>query len=318
MNSGNQGIPSPVESLAAETGKGNEGAGGLPSRIERYSQARSQAEDILAHLVTEQSEAAKKAAIRLADCGEWLKFRHYYTVDKVRLHGARFCKQHLICPLCAIRRGAKMLGAYHQRFQAITAEAPHLRPYLVTLTVKNGEHLGERFEHLMHSLSLLLKRRLVTRALSELRKVEGGFYSVEFTNRGNGWHPHAHMLVLAAEKPCAETLAYEWHTVTGDSYIVDVSAHEDQDPVLMFLEVCKYALKFSDLGPAETWHAAQVLKGRRLVGSFGCFRGVAIPESLLDEPLDGLPFFDLFYRHAPGQGYSFQGMTHGEPDAVTA
>ena len=316
MRTGPEGVPSPVERLASETGEGRDSAAAMPARIERYSQARHRAREILDYIDTLADEEAARVALGLSECGEYLKFRHYFTVDKVRLHGAKFCKQHLVCPLCAIRRGAKMLKAYLDRFEAITAQAPHLRPYLVTLTVKNGEHLGERFDHLMHGVKQLFNRRHARRVLSELRKVDGGFYSVEFTNRGNGWHPHVHMLVLAAEKPCAETLAYEWHTVTGDSFVVDVSAEEDQDPVEMFLEVCKYAMKFSDLTPEQTYLASRVLKGRRLIGSFGCFRGVDIPESLLDEPLDGLPYVDLFYRFRPGGGYQFMGVTpeacHGE------
>ena len=45
-------------------------------------------------------------------CGDYLLFRHFFTVDKVKLHAAQFCKAHLLCPLCAIRRGAKALAAY--------------------------------------------------------------------------------------------------------------------------------------------------------------------------------------------------------------
>ena len=317
MSSGERRLPDPASSLAAETGKGSGGADGLPSRLERYTTARDRALVMRDHLTREPGEDAERAALRLSECGNYLKFRHYFTVDQIRLHGASFCKQHLICPLCAIRRGAKMLATYLERFHYLQASDPTLRPYLVTLTVKNGDHLGERFEHLVQSLSLLLKRRHIARVkLSALRHALAGLYSVEFTNRGNGWHPHVHMLVLAAEKPCAETLAYEWHTVTGDSFVVDVSAEEDQDPVEMFLEVCKYAMKFSDLTPEQTYLASRVLKGRRLIGSFGCFRGVDIPESLLDEPLDGLPYVDLFYRFRPGGGYQFMGVTpeacHGE------
>ncbi|MFG4936873.1 hypothetical protein ACF0DY_32410, partial [Pseudomonas aeruginosa] len=72
-------------------------------------------------------------------------------MDKIRLHAASFCKQHLICPLCAIRRGAKSLAAYLARYEVIRAQHPHLSPYLVTFTVKNGPDLAERFEHLHKS-----------------------------------------------------------------------------------------------------------------------------------------------------------------------
>ena len=34
--------------------------------------------------------------------------------------------------------------------------------------------------------------------------------------------------------------------------------------------------------------------------AFGVFRGVDVPESLLDEPLDDLPFVEFFFRYAAG------------------
>jgi hypothetical protein len=70
----------------------------------------------------------------------------------------------------------------------------------------------------------------------------------------------------------------------GDSFVVDVRPITG-DPVEGFLEVFKYAVKFSDQPPADTWHAYSVLKGKRLLGSAGCFRGVEVPEELNDELL---------------------------------
>ena len=63
------------------------------------------------------------------------------------------------------------------------------------------------------------------------------------------------------------------------------------------MEVFKYAVKFSDLTLEDNWHAARILKGKRLLNSLGLFRGVEIPDSLLDEPLDELPYWDRFYRY---------------------
>ena len=72
------------------------------------------------------------------------------------------------------------------------------------------------------------------------------------------------------------------------------------------MEVFKYAVKFSDLTLEDNWFAAQRLKGKRLLNSFGLFRGVEVPESLLDEPLDSLPYWDRFYRFIQGE-YRFTG-----------
>lgn len=131
----------------------------------------------------------------------------------------------------------------------------------------------------------------------------GGFHSIEVTNKGQGWHPHVHMIWLCASEPDQQALSAEWHAWTGDSFIVDVRPLHD--PVEGFLEVCKYALKFSDLDESDNWHAYQVMSGQRLIDSHGLMRGVEIPDDLLDEPLDGLPFVDLLYRYLGEAGYGF-------------
>jgi hypothetical protein len=214
------------------------------------------------------------------------------------------CKKHLLCPLCAIRRGSKALKAYLDRWEAIQAQKPALRPFLVTLTVKDGPDLAERFQHLHKAQRELWKRKQRGRG-TVLQGVEGAVWSYE-VKRGSGsgaWHPHLHMVALAESIPDQFELSREWHQITGDSFIVDVRPIEG-DPVEGFMEVFKYAVKFSDQPPSDTWHCFQTLKGKRLIASAGCFRGVEVPEGLMDEPLEGLPFVDLFYRYVSGRGYS--------------
>lgn len=292
--------------LAEDSKPGADGASGLPAKIARYSEARRKALQMQSFA---ENAGHVKEAKKLADCANYLLFRHYYTVDKVRLHAASFCKKHLLCPMCAIRRGAKMLKAYLERYEAVRQDNPHLRPYLVTLTVKNGPDLGERLRHLRKSLKRMSEaRRSYLSNPKRYSRVEfaasmGGFHSIEVTNKGQGWHPHVHMIWLCASEPNQKALSAEWHAWTGDSFIVDVRPLHD--PVEGFLEVCKYALKFSDLSPADNWHAYEVMSGQRLIDSHGLMRGVEIPENLLDESLDDLPYVDLLYRYLEGVGYSF-------------
>jgi hypothetical protein len=303
--------PVSVVSLAAGTLNGGDEAELLGERIARYGQAHARALLMLEHLRLDLTNPAIKAASGLATCGNYLHFREYYTVGKVRLHMAQFCKQHLICPLCAIRRGAKALGVYLERWQVIREERPELRPYLITLTVKNGDDLEERQAHLTDSLRLLQQRRRYFNAgirgapWTELCKVQGAVYTLELTNKGNGWHPHCHMIALSASEPSQEALSAEWKGITKDSFVVDVRPITG-DPAEGFMEVFKYAVKFSDLSLDDNWQAAQILKGKRLLNSFGLFRGVQIPESLLDEPLDDLPYWDRFYRYISNE-YQFTG-----------
>lgn len=309
--------PLDMFNLAGEVSKGFDENDKLSARLDRYSTAKKRALENHEHLIDTHrqlllekdvgrlTEVVRLTANRLDRCGNYLKFNHYYTVGKIRLSSARFCKQHLICPLCAIRRGAKTLKAYTDRHHVINAENPSWRLSMITLTVKNGDNLKERFEHLQKSVQRVFKRRRdwldKGRGLTEWRKVHGYVGTYEVTNQGKGWHPHAHIMVLHTESFDYKTLQAEWKEITGDSHVLNVAAarHPDQ-PELDFLEVFKYAVKFSDLTPADNLKAFLVLRRHRLLFSGGAFRGVEVPESLEDEPLDNLPYIELMYRFAFG------------------
>ena len=299
------------DSLAGEIGV--EGIEALPKRVERYGKAKKGALDTAEYMAASTKHQAMAAKVQ--GCGDYLLFRHFFTVDKVKLHAAHFCKKHLLCPLCAIRRGAKALAAYLARWEAIQLQKPALRPFLVTLTVKDGPDLAERFKHLNKSQHELWKRKHRGRG-SVLDQVEGAVWSYE-VKRGQGsgvWHPHLHMIALAECEPSAERLSREWHEITGDSFIVDVRPISQDDPVSGFIEVFKYAVKFSDQAPADTVHAWETLRGKRLLASAGCFRGVEVPDELTDDCADveGLPFMDMLYRFTRAAGYSLELGTKGQ------
>lgn len=322
--------PLSSDGLAAEIEKGS-GIFHLPKRIERYSNAKARQVEILTQVVSFVQCEPHKAQLsnlttlqhRIRDCGNYLVFNNYYTVDDVRLSKASFCKTHLLCPLCAIRRGAKQVQAYLEKLELLRNEDPSLKPYMLTLTVKNGYDLQERFEHLSKSVRKLLKRRRDAKdgkTQSELLKALGGVYSYELTLSEHGWHPHVHMVVLQRDPDLIDfnqankkesALAKEWLAVTGDSFIVDIRPIKG-DPAEGFIEVFKYALKFSDLSPQENLAAFLTLKGRRLTGSFGLFWGVEVPEKMTDQLLDELPFIELFYKYTRA-GYSLTGTRKGAP-----
>jgi hypothetical protein len=289
--------------------EGGSGIEALPRRVERYGDAKQRALDVAQYIATQPGH--EKLFSRVDSCGEYLLFRHYIRIDEVRLHAASFCMKHLLCPLCAIRRGAKALQAYLPKYEAVRADHPSLRPWLVTLTVKDGDDLGERFQHLLQAQRELWMRKH-RRQRCALSGVQAAVWSYE-VKRGKGsgaWHPHLHMVALADEAPDQVFLAEQWLQITGDSWVVDVRPINLDDPASGFLEVFKYALKFSEMTPPDTFHAFHVLRGRRLVGSAGLFRGVEIPESLTDLPLDDEPFVELFYRYMRGRGYTLERNRH--------
>lgn len=288
-----------VESLGGESREGFKSAD-LDRRLNRYGRARENALQFRDYLVQQQED---KLADALGDCGNYAVFREYFTIGQTRLSKFCTCKKHLICPLCAIRRGAKAVRLYLARVGALMAADGLLRPYMVTLTVKNGDDLSERMGHLRNCLRAYHKRRKGKGQTGEVRKALSAVWSYEVTNKGKGWHPHVHAVWLCHEAPDPVKLSEEWHALTGDSFIVDVTPISQADPVSGFLEVFKYALKFSDLADPDRLHAYRVLNGKRLQDSFGDLRGLDVEPADSDELLDDLPYIERLYSFVRGKGY---------------
>lgn len=318
MGTHKKGNPQSTVILAEEVERGFDELGKLPSRLERYAAAHGRALTNLSHVLQKSIERnsasletkhLQNVAARMGACGHYLGFRHYYTVGVVRLYAAQFCKIPLLCPLCAIRRGSKLLENLLERYQIVMAENPGLSMYMLTLTVKNGEDLTERHEHLKKAFQTLLERRrdYFKRGTgwTEFAKIEGLVGSYEVTNKGNAWHPHLHLMIFTRERLNAAALKREWLAITGDSHVLRLDkAKHPNDPAQDFLEVCKYALKFSDLTPDQNIDAYMALRQKRLIVSAGLFWGVKLPEDLKDGQLDGLPFFELLYKFVAGSGYT--------------
>ena len=254
----------------------------------------------------------EKVYTNLKHCASYLVFNEYFTVDELRLVKAHTCKQHLLCPFCAMRRSGKFVAKNLPKVEQVINENRSRIPALVTFTVKNGPNLLERFNHLRRAHRRLNRRRLdhlnKGQKFTEWAKVAGGITSYEFTKKDEGdWHPHIHALVMLDDFIDQNALSAEWEYITGDSFIVDVRRIKGKanagglDIASGLLEVCKYALKFHDMTLPDTWHAYQTLRTRRLVDSFGLLRGVEMPENLLDDPLEGLPYIERHYRYQPAK-----------------
>ena len=89
------------------------------------------------------------------------------------------------------------------------------------------------------------------------------------------------------------------------------------------IEVFKYALKMNRIDKDHETdsqenvriqvEAYQILRGRRMIGSFGSLWGVKVPENLNDQPLTDaeLPYVDLVYQYS-GVNFGYQLTTHSE------
>ena len=192
---------------------------------------------------------------------------------------------------------------------------PRLKPVLITLTVKNGENLEERFEHLVRSFRKLLDRYRDYKkkgwGFNQFCKIDGAFYTTEYTynETTKQWHPHIHIFALLTDWIDQEELAETWHDITLDSYIVDirrVKKTKEHGYSKAVAEVCKYALKFSDLSMENTFHAFLTLKGKRLTGSFGSMHGLKVEKAVPDEMLsDDIPYLEMLYRFVFGEKRSY-------------
>ena len=140
MSDGQEKSPFSDSLATEENGLGIEN---LNQRLQRYAGAKSRALDMANYIKTEDvsNNENRKLVKKLGDCASYLVFKHYYTENKVILHGMKTCRQQLLCPFCALRRAAKHVKAYWDKVAVVKAENPELQLYFVTLTVKDGESL---------------------------------------------------------------------------------------------------------------------------------------------------------------------------------
>lgn len=307
--------------LAEAPERGGDHYSDLPERVGRLSRRKGRSVEMRDYIAAlrPQSFSQVKAAHELHQCGSYLVFRHFLQSDRVRLHGLRSCKLHMLCNLCAALRGVKAANAYLKRVQAVMLERSDLELWMVTLTIRDGEDLDERFRHLHRSVKRLHKRRRHCEryAASEMHKLRGAVWSYEF-KRGSGsglWHPHVHAVWLCerGKGPDQAALSREWLEITGDSHIVEAHALYG-DPRDAFCEVFKYAVKFQDLPLADNWHAYEVLKRRRMIASSGLLWGVDVPDELTDELIEEPEWVDLLYRFVRGDGYAFRGIVGSDAE----
>lgn len=230
---------------------------------------------------------------RLHHCHTQLYFVYDPTQARLRLSHTYACHLPLLCPLCAIRRAAHAGESYQHRTQTLFAQHPEAILSYAVFTIQNQANLAERFAHLQHHARILLARRRAAASArrghrqfqyatpSSFAPVLAGAYSFEVKRGANSglWHPHLNLLLLSSQVIEPQQLSAEWLALTHDSSVVYCQPRP-ADPST-FVEIFKYALKFSDLSYADTWHVYQTLRGRKLLGSVGAFRGLplASPEA---------------------------------------
>lgn len=160
------------------------------------------------------------------------------------------------CPLCTPRLAAER----RESVEWWTREVG--QPKHVVLTSRNTDRISAETVRNFKAAFARLRR---SRMSSNWR---GGFYSLEVTNEGRGWHLHLHALVDARYID-ARQLAITWAKCIGQDFsIVKVRDARDSN---YLAEVTKYAVKGSQLASWNGEDVAAFIDAFSNVRTFGVF-----------------------------------------------
>jgi len=182
-------------------------------------------------------------------------------------------------------------------------------PLLITLTILTADlSLRDAVAKLYRSFAAL--RRTVFWS----SRVEGGCVvcEVKRTKDGLRWHPHLHILATSKWVPQG-WLGQKWHEITGDSYIVDVRRCESS------AKAGEYVAKYLDKpvharivrNPDYLTEAITALQGRRMVATFGTWRGVQLAHTECESGWSKLcSYRELVDRASAGETQSRRILSH--------
>ncbi len=139
----------------------------------------------------------EKKAKRCCECGTYLEFKYFPSVQKRKLVGANFCKVRL-CPMCTKRRSRKI---YAQSYKVMQVASRKYEFIFLTLTQKNvsDNELKDELDKILRSFNNFIRRK-------EMKAIKGWFRGLEITHNTDKksksydtYHPHIHM-ILAVNK----------------------------------------------------------------------------------------------------------------------
>lgn len=177
----------------------------------------------------------------------------------------------------------------------------HLR--FLTLTLKaSDEPLAAQLDKLYNAFQHLRRRKIWN------QKVKGGvaFLEVTWSEATATWHPHFHILIEGTYLP-QQVIKKLWYAITGDSFVVDIRAVRDLRTAAQY--VTKYASKpFNNtfLNRESLLDEAIVtFKGRKLLLTFGTWRGITLVETPSEGAWDHVAPLETIITQA----------AHGDADA---
>jgi hypothetical protein len=165
------------------------------------------------------------------------------------------------CPECRL----KWFG-YHFK-TLLSLVAGWKSAYFLTLTLKNIPEIGRSDVQRIRKCFNSLRRRF--------KLILGGFYVVQATNRGKGWHLHLHVLFdgsFISQKALSEA----WAEITGGSFIVDIRKVGDPRTAVRYL--LSDFLQAPRIRPQDVEEFNGIFKGSRLVQPFGKYKATKFPR----------------------------------------
>jgi hypothetical protein len=159
------------------------------------------------------------------------------------------------CPECRL----KWFGYHFKTLLALVAGWKSA--YFLTLTLKNIREISKADVQDLRKDFERLRRRF--------KQIQGGFYVVQATNRGKGWHLHLHILFdgfFINQKELSEA----WAEITGGSFIVDI--RKVQDPKTAVRYLLSDFLQAPRIRPEDAEEFNGIFKGSRLVQPFGKYK----------------------------------------------
>jgi hypothetical protein len=181
----------------------------------------------------------------IAECTQCRRIRRFYNRCEI---------SH--CPMCQARLARERAGTVEWWTQRID------QPKHIVLTVRNTDQLTNDYVRWFKHCWSRLRRSSFAAAW------QGGFYSLEVTNEGHGWHLHLHALIDARWVDQKE-LAIRWANIVGQDFaIVKVKDVRGSDYIR---EVTKYTVKGNDLAAWSAPDIAAYIDAMAGVRSFGVF-----------------------------------------------
>lgn len=228
---------------------------------EKWDSAKREAEMVSWMYAAHSNEKVKKWSARISSCASLISYEWTPPKNGGRWHrrlvSTRLCRVRT-CPICRWRRSMKLQADTLNTVRRLTED--HLRPVLLTVTVKNPP-LNELRDSLKTITTAWSK---LTRRVS-WRGVVGWVRSIEVTPGtipGHA-HPHLHALLLVDETWTPEQMektfwSAEWRDVAGLNYEpqVDIRPITSDGGVI---ECLKYAVKPGEGSLNPDWLPAVAL-----------------------------------------------------------